>query len=68
MYKLTDGTLVQRDWYSSFLLYCYNDKTKGIDKNKCVAEFNKCHNKEKNLIEWIKVNKIKVLNSGIKIA
>lgn len=67
MYKLTDGTLVQRDWYSSFLLYCYDYKTKGIDKNKCVTEFNKCHNKEKNLIEWIKVNKIKVLNSGIKI-
>ncbi len=42
MYKLADGTLVQRDWYSSFLLY----------------EF----------IEWIKANKIKVLNSGIKTA
>ena len=68
MYKLTDGTLVQRDWYSSFLLYCYDYKTKGIDKDKCVTEFNKCYNKEKNLIEWIKVNKIKVLNSGIKIA
>lgn len=65
MYKLTDGTLVQRDWYSSFLLYCYDYKTKGIDKDKCVTEFNKCYNKEKNLIEWIKVNKIKVLNSGI---
>ena len=68
MYKLTDGTLVQRDWYSSFLLYCYDYKTKGIDKDKCVTEFYKCYNKEKNLIEWIKVNKIKVLNSGIKIA
>ena len=68
MYKLTDGTLVQRDWYSSFLLYCYDYKTKGIDKDKCVTEFNKCYNKEKNLIEWIKINKIKVLNSGIKIA
>lgn len=35
---------------------------------KNVTEFYKCYNKEKNLIEWIKVNKIKVLNSGIKIA
>ena len=68
MYKLTDGTLVQRDWYSSFLLYCYDSKTKGINKDKCVTEFNKCYNKEKELIEWIKDNKIKVLNSGIKIA
>ena len=67
MYRLTDGTLVQRDWYSSFLLYCYDFKTKGIDKNKCVNEFNRCYDKEKALISWIKVNKIKVLNSGIKI-
>ena len=68
MYKLADGTLVQRDWYSSFLLYCYNDKAKDIDKNKCITEFDKCYDKEKALIGWIKANKIKVLNSGIKIA
>ena len=68
MYKLADGTLVQRDWYSSFLLYCYDYKTKDIDKNKCIAEFEGFYNKEKTLIEWIKTNKIKVLNSGIKIA
>lgn len=68
MYKLADGTLVQRDWYSSFLLYCYDYKTKEIDKNKCVSKFDKCYDKEKALIEWIKVNRIKVLNSGIKIA
>lgn len=68
MYKLADGTLVQRDWYSSFLLYCYDHKTKNIDKNKCISEFDRCYNKEKILIEWIKTNKIKVLNSGIKIA
>lgn len=24
MYHLADGTLVQQDWYSSFLLYCYD--------------------------------------------
>ncbi|WP_448911020.1 hypothetical protein [Holdemania massiliensis] len=68
MYKLADGTWVQRDWYSSFLLYCYDDQTKNIDKKKCVSEFNNYYEKEKTFIEWIKVNKIKVLNSGIKIA
>lgn len=68
MYKLTDGTLVQRDWYSSFLLYCYNYKTNDIDKKKCVAEFKKCYSMEKDFIEWIKKHKINVLNSGIKIA
>lgn len=31
-------------------------------------KFNEQYNKEKDLIEWIKANKIKVLNSGIKIA
>ena len=68
MYKLQDGTEVQRDWYSSFLLYCYDYRTKNIDKNKCISEFGKCYSKEKALIEWIKVNEIKVLNSGIEIA
>ena len=68
IYKLTDGTLVQRDWYSSFLLYCYDDATQKIDHDKCMKEFEKCYNKEKALIARIKANKIKVLNSGIKIA
>ena len=68
MYKLTDGTPVQRDWYSSFLLYCYNYRTNDIDKKKCAAEFKKCYSMEKDFIEWIKENKIKVLNSGIKTA
>ena len=68
LYKLQDGTEVQRDWYSSFLLYCYNYKTQDIDKAKCITEFDDCHKKEKALIEWIKAHKMKVLNSGIKIA
>lgn len=68
MYNLKDGTKVQRDWYSSFLLYCYDFVTKSIDKEKCNHEFERHLNKEKNLITWIKKNKIKVLNSGIKVA
>ena len=67
LYKLRDGTEVQRDWYSSFLLYCYDYRTNSIDKNKCNIEFGRFYNMEKKLIERIKVNKIKVLNSGIKI-
>lgn len=68
LFKLQDGTLVQRDWYSSFLLYCYDYKTKDINKDKCNMIFDIYHAKEKALISWIKANKIKVLNSGIKIA
>ncbi len=68
LYKLRDGTLVQRDWYSSYLLYCYDYRTQNIDKIKCNTEFDRCYAKEKTLIAWIKTNKIKVLNSGIKEA
>lgn len=68
IFKLTDGTEVQRDWYSSFLLYCYDIATQSINKGKCVAEFQQMLSKEESLIQWIKKNKIKVLNSGIKIA
>ena len=68
IYKLTDGTLVQRDWYSSFLLYCYDYRTQDIDKDKCITDFGRCYDKEKALIAWIKANHIKILNSGIKVA
>ena len=68
LYKLRDGTLVQRDWYSSFLLYCFDYKTKDIDKDKCNTDFDRCYTKEKALITWIEANKIKILNSGIKVA
>ena len=68
MFNLTDGTRVQRDWYSSFLLYCCDRHTLNIDKFRCRHEFSECLEKEKAMIAWIKANKIKVLNSGIKIA
>ena len=68
LYKLRDGTEVQRDWYSSYLLYCYDYRTQDIDKEKCITEFKAQYNKEKALIAWIKANKIKILNSGIKVA
>ena len=67
LYPLQDGTLVQRDWYSSFLLYCYNYETQEIDKVKCHTDFDRCYKKEKALIKWIKANKMKILNSGIKV-
>lgn len=68
MFKLKDGTEVQRDLYSSFLLYCYDFYNQNIDKTKCINEFNGFYELETALIERIKTNKIKVLNSGIKTA
>lgn len=67
LYRLRDGTLVQRDWYSSFLLYCYDYRTQEIDKDKCITDFGRCYDKEKALIAWIKTNHIRILNSGIKV-
>lgn len=68
MFKLFDGTMVQRDWYSSYLLYSIDSVDGKINKSKCINNFEKHYKKEKALIEWIKANKIKVLNSGIKIS
>ena len=68
IYNLKDGTKVQRDWYSSFLLYCYDYITQDIDKDKCKQLFNEQYNKELLLIESIKEKKLRILNSGIKVA
>jgi hypothetical protein len=68
MFRLSDQTLVQRDWYSSYLLYCYDFKTKSIDKTKCKNRFDVQYQKEIELIDWIQKHRCKVLNSGIKIA
>ena len=53
MYHLADGTLVQRDWYSLFLLSCYDCRTKNIDRDRCISEFEKCYSKEEALIKRI---------------
>ena len=65
MITLSDGTVVQRDCYSSFLLYCYSFDSKAIDKDKCKAEFARFLKNEQDLIAYIKAHKINVFNSGI---
>ena len=65
MYKLSSGTIVQRDWYSSYLLYCIDCTDETINKDKCNKSFEEQYIKEIAFIEWIKANKIKILNSGI---
>ena len=45
----------------------YDYVTKNIDRDRCISEFEKCYSKEEALIKRIKINRIKVLNSGIKI-
>ena len=65
MISLSDGTVVQRDCYSSFLLYCYSFDSKAIDKDKCKAEFARFLKNEQDLIAYIRTHNINVFNSGI---
>jgi hypothetical protein len=67
LYALTDGTIVQRDWYSSFLLYCCDILTGKLNKNKCRKLFDDKYALEIALIEFIKANNIKIMNSGIRL-
>lgn len=66
MYSLSDGTVVQRDWYSSYLLYSIDTADMTIDKSKCINGFSDKYAKERAMISWITENKIRVLNSGIR--
>ena len=66
MYHLTDGTKVQRDWYSSYLLYCINKTYTQINKLKCRSNFATMYQKEKNMIEEIIHSRKKIMNSGIR--
>ena len=68
MFSLSDGTIVQRDLYSSFLLYnATADNSTGqlmIDGMNCInsfASFNRMHEEE---IERIRLSGRKVLNSA----
>ena len=68
MYALSDGTIVQRDWYSSYLLYCFDAKTQHINKTKCKRNFETMHKKAEAMIQEIIASGRKVFNSGIKAA
>ena len=66
MYCLSDGTKVQRDWYSSYLLYCISNTYTQIDKRRCKQKFVAMYLKEKQMIETIIRSGKKILNSGIR--
>lgn len=66
MYELADGTRVQRDWYSSFLMYCIGTDLQNISRYKCKQYFNELYAKYLELEQYIINNKITVMNSGIK--
>ena len=65
-YALNDGTMVQRDMYSAFLLFNINLFNKFIDKEKCKSNFNNFYQLQNKRIYEIQQNKEKIYNSGIK--
>lgn len=67
MYELADGTRVQRDWYSSFLMYCIGTDLQKISRYKCKRYFDELYAKYLKLEQYIINNKITVMNSGIRL-
>ena len=62
-----NGIKVQRDMYSAMLLYCSDSEYSKPDNDLCNKFFSKFLKMHNICIDDIKVNKIKVLNSGIKL-
>ena len=67
MYELANGIRVQRDWYSSFLMYCIASDLQSISRYKCKRYFDELYTKYLELEQRIIDNKIIVMNSGIKL-
>ena len=66
-FRLEDGNFVQRDLYSSFLLYNIDINTMNINQDSCFKTFNRFLYKQNHYINYLKSNKIKIYNSGIAI-
>ena len=64
-HELPDGTKLQRDIYSAYLMYCSNETYDKPDKIKCDKSFNKFLKLHNTCVSDIKLNKLKVMNSGI---
>ena len=68
MYDLSNGTTVQRDMYSAFLLSNCDLENLVIDRNLCLASFNNFRDMMNDAISYIAINNIKMPNSGIETA
>lgn len=70
LFPLSDGTVVQRDLYSSFLLYCASTDEDGqliLDGMDCINSFTSINRMHEGEIERIRLSGKKVLNSGIRV-
>ena len=67
MFKLANGRQVQRDMYSSFLLFCANADCSAPDQALCEARFKRYFRHQKAWFRTVKKNHWKICNSGIII-
>lgn len=70
LFPLSDGTVVQRDLYSSFLLYNASFDDVGqliLDGMNCINSFTSINRMHEGEIERIRLSGKKVLNSGIRV-
>lgn len=65
-HRFSDGERVQRDLYSAMLLYCSDTTYSTPEVSQCIKFYPKFFKMHNECINNIKMNKIKVLNSGIK--
>ena len=65
-HMLPDGTKIQRDLYSAFLLYCSNNDLSEPEQALCHQYFPRFFKLHNECIEQIKKERRIVLNSGIK--
>lgn len=64
-HKFEDGTKVQRDIYSAFLLLCHSDDFKTINQDICTSKFEAFKKAHDKCVFDIKTSGHKVCNSGI---
>lgn len=56
-----------KEIYTHPFFYCIDLNTNKIDKNKCIHEFERQYKNQNETIEYIQMNQIKVMNSGIRV-
>ena len=61
-FVLSDGTLVPRDLYSAFLMYCADLGYKNPSQDLCNLRFNKFMKLFTDFNNWVKTNHIKIAN------
>jgi hypothetical protein len=65
-HTLPNGTRIQRDLYSAFLLYCASQDLQSPEKTKCDTFFDQFLKLHNTCIDEIRAKRKVILNSGIK--